>query len=121
MRLRAMLLLFGLFSLPPAVVANPPFGRLGEDVLKMCQGAERVQALSVMCHNYLNGFLDATAYDARHGGKGSAKFCLGEGDKERIPATLVAWMKAHPAAHKQDAGEALHSMLGDSFPCGKRR
>jgi len=118
MRFQKAILIFGL--LPLAVAAEPVAGRNGDALLQMCQGAEKVKALSVMCHNYLNGFIDATAYDAKRGGKGSTRFCLGEGDKERIPATLVTWMRAHPDALKQNAGEALHRMLEDRFPCGKK-
>ncbi|MDD5389982.1 MAG: Rap1a/Tai family immunity protein [Gallionellaceae bacterium] len=121
MRLRETIFLFGLACLPLLAAAGTAPGRTGDAILKMCQGAERVQALSVMCHNYLNGFLDATAWDGKREGKGGAKFCLGAGDKERIPTTLVAWMKAHPDALKQESGEALHRMLSDSFPCGKKR
>jgi len=121
MCIRETILIFGLLCMPLAAAAEPVAGRNGDAILKMCQGAEKVKSLSVMCHNYLNGFLDATAWDARRGGKGGAAFCLGEGDKERIPTTLVTWMNAHPDALKQDAGEALHRMLGDSFPCGKKR
>ena len=120
MRIREVLLISGWLCLPAAAEASGVAGRTGDAVLKMCQGAEKVKALSVMCHNYLNGFLDASAYAGRHGSK-STKFCLGDGDKERIPVTLVNWMSSHPDALKQDAGEAVHRMLGDSFPCGKKR
>lgn len=94
-------------------------GCTGDAVLKVCQGAERGKALSVVCHNYLNGFLDASVYAGRHG-RGGTKFRLDGGDKQHIPARLVVWMHAHPDALKQDAGVALHRMLGDSYPCGKR-
>ncbi len=120
MRIRETLLLSACLSLPLGADASAVAGRTGDAVLKMCQGAEKVKALSVMCHNYLNGFLDASAYAGRHGSK-STKFCLGEGDKERIPSTLVTWMGGHPEALKQEAGEALQRMLVDSFPCGKKR
>ena len=119
MRIQMMLLICGLSCLSFTAAASPVAGRSGDAILKMCQGAERVRALSVMCHNYLNGFLDASAYTSRHG-KGGAKFCLDEGDKQHIPATLVTWMRAHPDALKQDAGAALNRMLADSYPCGKR-
>lgn len=117
MRIREIIFITGLFGLPFVAAASP--GRTGDSVLKMCQGAERVKALSVMCHNYLNGFLDASAHASRHG-KGGAKFCLDDGDKQHIPATLVTWMRAHPDALKQEAGEALTRMLGETYPCGKR-
>lgn len=117
MRIREVILLCCLFAQPFPAWAST--ARTGEAVLKMCQGAERVKALSVMCHNYLNGFLDASAYASRHGARG-VKFCLEEGDKLHLPATLVTWMRAHPDALRQDAGEALLRMLGDSYPCGKR-
>jgi hypothetical protein len=108
-----------LLVLPELAAANPMPARTGDAVLKMCQGAEKVKALSVMCHNYLNGFLDASAYAGRLGDK-RARFCLAEGDKEHIPVTLVTWMRAHPEALKQDAGEALNRMLRDSYPCDRK-
>lgn len=103
----------------PAIVGASS-ARNGEAILKMCKGAERVRALSVMCHNYLNGFLDASSYASRHGGKRMAQFCLEPGDKERMPAELVAWMHAHPEALQQEAGEALQRMLGERFRCARK-
>lgn len=119
MRVLQTILICSLFCPPLVASASPSPARTGDAVLKMCQGAERVKALSVMCHNYLNGFLDASAHASRHG-KGGANFCLDEGDKQHIPTTLVTWMRAHPDALKQDAGEALYRMLRDSYPCRKR-
>ena len=120
MHIRKTIMTFSLLCLPLAAVAGQAPNRNGDALVKMCQGAERVPALSVMCHSYLNGFLDASDYGARHGGK-SEKFCLGENEREQLPASLVAWIKDHPDALKQEAGEALTRMLDDRFPCGKKR
>lgn len=88
----------------------------GSVILRMCKGADRVKALSVMCHSYLNGHIDA----AHHYGKGKATFCLASGDKEKAPGALVAWIDAHPQALKQTAGAVLQQALTEKFPCGKK-
>jgi hypothetical protein len=88
----------------------------GSVILRMCKGADRVKALSVMCHSYLNGYIDA----AHHYGKGRPAFCLAGGDKEKAPGTLVAWIDAHPETLKQPAGAVLQQALTAKFPCGKK-
>lgn len=94
-----------------AALAAAPQGNDGNFVLRMCKGADKVKALSVMCHSYLSGHLDA----ARHYGKSGA--CLGEGDREKAPAALVAWITAHPESLAQPAGAVLHKALAEHFPC----
>ena len=99
----------------------PPVRATGNDgsiVLRMCKGADKVKALSVMCHSYLNGFMDG----AHHYGKeGKVSFCLGEGDREKAPAALIEWIGAHPDAVGQPAGTVLHKALTERFPCkGKK-
>lgn len=93
-------------------------GNDGGMVLRMCRGADKVKALSVMCHSYLNGFMDG----ARHYGKdGKTPFCLGEGDKEKAPGALVDWIDAHPESQTQPAGAVLNKVLSERFPCkGKK-
>ncbi len=89
----------------------------GSVILRMCKGADKVKALSVMCHSYLNGYIDG----AHHFGKGKVAFCLGSGDKEKVPAALVAWIGANPDALKQAAGAVLDKALTANFPCqGKK-
>ena len=90
-------------------------GSDGSVVMRMCKGADRVKALSVMCHSYLNGYLDA----ARHYGKPG--FCLEDGDKEKAPGALVEWIEAHPEAQSQPAGAVLHKALSEKFPCKGRK
>jgi len=85
----------------------------GSVVLRMCNGADKVKALSVMCHSYLNGYIDA----AHHFGKGKATFCLAAGDKEKAPAALVAWIGANQDSMTQPAGAVLQKALTASFPC----
>lgn len=90
-------------------------GNDGSVVLRMCKGADKVKALSVMCHSYLNGFMDG----AHHYGK--VGYCLEGGDKEKAPGALVDWITAHPEAQSQPAGLVLHKALSEKFPCkGKR-
>lgn len=91
-------------------------GNDGSVILRMCKGADRVKALSVMCHSYLNGYIDA----AHHFGKGKTAFCLAGGDKEKAPAALVAWIDAHPDTLKQPAGAVLQQALTAQFPCGRK-
>jgi hypothetical protein len=109
-RLALSITLWGPLIVPDALAAAPQ-GNDGSVVLRMCKGADKVKALSVMCHSYLNGYMDA----ARHYGK--AGFCLGEGDKEKAPAALVAWITAHPDSQSQPAGSVLHKALAEHFPC----
>jgi hypothetical protein len=56
-------------SLAPAPASASPAND-GSVLLRMCKGADKVKALSVMCHSYLNGYNDA----ARHFGKSG--YCL---------------------------------------------
>ena len=82
-------------------------------ILRMCKGADKVKALSMMCHSYLNGYIDA----AHHFGKGKAAFCLEGGDKEKAPTALVAWIEAHPDTLHHPAGAVLQKALSEQFPC----
>jgi hypothetical protein len=95
--------------------AEGPRGNDGSVVLRMCKGADKVKALSVMCHSYLNGYVDA----ARHYGKPG--FCLEDGDKEKAPAAVVEWIEAHPEAQSQPAGTVLHKALSEKFSCKGRK
>lgn len=88
----------------------------GKMILSMCQGADKVKALSVMCHSYLNGYLDAARYVAKDG---KPPFCLGDGDKERAPASIVEWINTHAEAKTQPAGGVMLKALSERFPCGK--
>lgn len=107
----AVALAAGLWLTPAQAGGGP--GNDGVVLLRMCQGADKVRALSVMCHSYLNGYLDAT----QHYGRGKAAFCLAAGDKERVPAALVAWLGEHPEGQKQPAGQVLEQALAARFPC----
>lgn len=86
----------------------------GDGLLKMCNGADKVKALSMMCHSYLNGYIDA----AMHHGVGP-RFCLGAGDKQRLPTVVITWLNAHPESLKKPAPEALARALADNYPCRK--
>lgn len=86
----------------------------GEGLKKMCMGADKVKALSMMCHSYLNGYIDA----AMHIEKG-APFCLGSGDKERLPTVTITWLNAHPDYMKRPAPEALSKLMVENYPCRK--
>lgn len=106
------------FLLAALLLPAPPTNASGNDgsvVLRMCRGADKVKALSVMCHSYLNGFIDG----AHHYGK--VPFCLEAGDKEKAPGALVAWITAHPESQTQPAGAVLQKALGEHFPCKGRK
>jgi hypothetical protein len=89
----------------------------GSVLLRTCQAAAQVKALSVICQTYINGFLDTAAYYQNSSGKPHPTFCLAEQDKERIPTVVVVWLNAHPDYLKQPAPAALHAALSENFPC----
>jgi hypothetical protein len=91
-------------------------GKDGSVILRMCS-ADRVKTLSVMCHGYLDGYIDA----AHHYGKGKAAFCLDASDKQKAPKALVAWIGAHPESLTQPAGEVMQKALTADFPCKGRK
>ncbi len=100
-----------LVALPGLVLAMPQDGNA---LQRMCQGADKVKALSVMCHSYLNGYLDTmSVYE-----KGRPPFCIQDGDKERMPTEVVGWLRAHPEATKDAAPMVLKKALTERFPCG---
>lgn len=88
----------------------------GTALLRMCQGADKVRALSVMCHNYLNGYLDAAHHFSPRPG-----FCMADGDKESLPNGLVDWLKNHADKQKMPAGQVLDLALRDLHPCKGRK
>ncbi len=110
---RACLFLVPMLAFVPPVLAGTVQGNDGSVILRMCKGADKVKALSVMCHSYLNGYIDA----AHHFGKGKAAFCLEGGDKEKAPGALTEWIGAHPESLKQSAGVVLQKALTERFPC----
>ena len=106
----------GLLCLTPAQ-ASALHSNDGSVILRMCKSADKVKTLSVMCHSYLDGYLDA----AHHYDKGRTAFCLADGDRERLPKVLVAWIGAHPESLTQPAGAVLQKALTERFPCkGKK-
>lgn len=99
-----------------ALAASNYKGLDGSALLHMCQGADKVRALSVMCHNYLNGYLDAAHhYNSKPG------FCLQSGDKEKLPKGLVDWLVQNPDRQKLPAGQVLDQALKSLFPCKGRK
>ena len=88
----------------------------GSVILRMCKDADRVKTLSVMCHSYLNGYIDA----AHHYSRGKLAFCLTPSDKKAAPGVLVEWIGAHPEALHQPAGAVLQRALSERFPCKNR-
>jgi hypothetical protein len=99
--------------LPLAAQASLQRASDGQALLRMCKGAEKVRALGVMCHSYVNGYLDT----AGHYGK--ARFCLKDGDRELVPPMLVLWFNAHPEQLKEPAPEVLAKVFAANFPCRK--
>jgi hypothetical protein len=104
------LLTAGLACLAGQALAAP---QDGQALQRMCQGADKVKALSVMCHSYLNGYLDAAAVLD----KSAPVYCISEGDKARMPAEVVGWLNAHPEAIKEPAPILLKKALAEHFPC----
>lgn len=92
-------------------------GKNGSVILSMCKSADRVKTLFVMCHSYLDGYIDA----AHHYGKGKAAFCLDDADRQKAPKALVAWIGAHPESLTQPAGEVMQKALTEHFPCKGRK
>lgn len=97
-------------------VAAAAFQQDGDGLLRMCRGADKVRALGVMCHSYLNGYIDAVAHYEK-----TPPFCVGPKDKERVPGELVSWLGLHPSAAKEPAPVVLRKALGERFPCRGRR
>ncbi len=88
-------------------------GKNGSVILRMCKSADKVKTLSVMCHSYLDGYLDAM----HHTGKSKSVFCLEDSDRQKAPAALVAWIEAHPESLTRPAAEVLQRALTEIFPC----
>lgn len=115
--LPALLALWGgLFSVAPAQAGSLP-DRNGSVILRMCQSADKVKMLSVMCHSYLDGYVDA----AHHYSRGKAPFCLADGDKAKAPGVLVEWIGAHPESLTRPAAEVMQQALAEHFPCKGRK
>jgi len=106
----------GLFFFVPAQASDLQ-GKNGSVILRMCKSADTVKILSVMCHSYLDGHLDA----AHHYGKGKAAFCLDASDRNKAPGALVEWIEAHPESLTQPAAEVMQKALAERFPCKGRK
>lgn len=98
-------------SLPSVVSAAQ--GRDGQALLQMCKGADKVRALGVMCHSYINGYLDGASY------YGKGRYCFKDTDKELVPPMLVLWFNSHPEHLKIPAPEVLAKVFAANFPCKK--
>jgi hypothetical protein len=101
----------------PAPALATGVGHDGAAILRMCQGADKVKSLSVMCHSYLNGYLDTTHWHAAQAKGKAPAFCLDAGAKEAMPAKVVLWLRAHPMDLTHPAPEILGRALKDLFPC----
>jgi hypothetical protein len=102
----------GLFFCAPAQ-ASELHGKNGSVILRMCKSADTVKTLSVMCHSYLDGYIDAV----HHYSKGKAAFCLDARDRNVAPGALVEWIDAHPESLTQPAAEVMQQALAARFPC----
>lgn len=114
-----VLLAAALAALPVVFVhthAQASVGHDGKAILRMCQGADKVKALSVMCHSYLNGYLDMAAWQASQSGQKTGH-CLDVHAKEGMPAKLVLWLRAHPGEQATPAPALLGRALKDLYPC----
>lgn len=99
-------------SLPASAHQAGHTMQTGEGLMRMCFGAASVQALSIMCHNYINGYLDAVATGSHKG-----QLCFDEGDTERLPPNAVTWLNAHKDYMKRPAPEVLDRVIAERFPC----
>lgn len=114
---RHFLVLLGALAWLPAPAPASGVGHDGGALLRMCQGADKVKSLSVMCHSYLNGYLDATVWHAGQAkGKGPG-FCLDTGARQAMQTKVVLWLRAHPMELTHPAPELLGRALQDLFPC----
>lgn len=116
--IRTILLALCALAILPSALAGASPGNDGSIILRMCRGADKVKALSVMCHSYLNGFMDGARYYAKDG---KLPFCLEDGDKEKASGALVDWIAAHPESQAQPAGAVLQKALAEHFPCKGRK
>lgn len=99
----------------PAAASAEYRGLEAGALMQMCRGADKARALSVMCHNYLNGYLDAAHhFNPRPG------FCLQPGDKEKLPDGLVLWLARHADKQRLPASQAMELALKELYPCKGR-
>jgi hypothetical protein len=96
--------------------AGESHGKDGSVILRMCKSADKVRALSVMCHSYLDGYIDA----AHHYGKGKVAFCLDARDRSVAPRALAEWIDSHPESLTQPAADVMQKALAERFPCKGR-
>jgi hypothetical protein len=113
---RALIAAMACLSLPATASAEEAGHTMqtGEGLMRMCFGAITVQSLSIMCHNYINGYLDAVASGQRAG-----KFCFAKGGTEQLSPDVVIWLSAHPDYRKKTAPEVLDRVLAEKFSCKK--
>jgi hypothetical protein len=110
---RAIFVAAGVSLVASPANASPNKGRDGRALLQMCKGADKVRALGVMCHSYVNGYLDTVAQ------LGKSSFCFKETDKELVPPMLVLWLNAHPEQLTLPAPEVLSRVFAANYPCKK--
>ncbi|MEW5891993.1 MAG: Rap1a/Tai family immunity protein [Pseudomonadota bacterium] len=110
---------FGLLLALSGAAGAAETGQNGAALLQMCRGGDKVRVLSVMCHSYANGFIEATHYHAAQGAKTGKAFCLSEAEHARLPGEIVTWLQAHPEQAKEPAAAVLHRVLVNRFPCKK--
>ncbi len=82
----------------------------------MCNGADKVRSLTVMCHSYTNGYVEAANHYAmkQHG---KLMFCVDEKRKKMIPLLITSHIKADPKLKKQPATAILHTLFSQNFAC----
>jgi hypothetical protein len=89
----------------------------GQGLQRMCQGADKVKALSMMCFSYLNGYLDTAAmYE-----KGKPPYCVADADKEHMPNEVVKWLRDHPETTKEPAPALLKKILSERYSCHRAK
>lgn len=114
---RHLFILLAALTCLPVPARATGIGHDGAAILRMCQGADKVKALQVMCHSYLNGYLDTSVWHAAQSKSKGPAYCLDPGAKKAMPAKVVLWLKAHPMDLTHPAPELLGRALKDLFPC----
>ncbi len=114
-RPKSHILAFAALALFP-VLAMAEGTQDGTTLMGMCNGADKVRSLAVMCHSYTNGYIDAANfYATKHQGK--PLFCVDEKRKKMIPLLIASRIKADPALKNQPAAAILHTIFSQNFAC----
>ncbi|MBM4189963.1 MAG: hypothetical protein FJ210_04505 [Betaproteobacteria bacterium] len=88
----------------------------GTTLMGMCNGADKVRSLAVMCHSYTSGYVEAANFYAIKQ-RGKPLFCINEEGKKMIPLLIASRIKAQPELAKEPASAILHILFSQNFAC----